>query len=285
MKMKKGFTLIELTLAVSFIATLMVMISVVTMHITEVYQKGLSMTAVNSTGKQLADDFMRSIHNTPIRSLTSYCGKYSGTVKEECVSDNARKFVYQEKYGTVKINGEDKSVPIYGAFCTGRYSYVWNTGYALNSKIIDDDSSDGTIDATFVDGTGKRAVKKSASGELNADFRLVKVLDSTRQVCTEHMTSGSYGFDDDSTYNFESLDETDLLADSEDDLVLYDMTVYKPAEHHVTHHAYYAGTFILATLHGNVDITGSGEFCTDAPDGLATDFNYCEINKFSYGTQ
>ena len=49
---KKGFTLVELSLAIVFISILLLTIGFLTVHITSVYQKGLAMKAVNATAKE-----------------------------------------------------------------------------------------------------------------------------------------------------------------------------------------------------------------------------------------
>ena len=77
----------------------------------------------------------------------------------------------------------------------------------------------------------------------------------------------------------------DLLADSDDSLAIYDLTIFRPVTHNLTFQSFYSGTFILATVPGGVDITGSGNYCKDAPDGLSTDFAYCAINKFNFAAR
>ena len=60
------------------------------------------------------------------------------------------------------------------------------------------------------------------------------------------------------------------------------MSVFAPTVHELTSSAYYSGTFILATLRGGININSTGEFCSDPPDNLNTDFAYCAINKFNF---
>ena len=106
---KKGFTLVELSLAIVFISILLLTIGFLTVHITSVYQKGLAMKAVNATAKELIDDVSRSIAGSPVRSASSLClEKYSGgsnpsSAYTDCVNDNARKMIYQQRYGLVSI--------------------------------------------------------------------------------------------------------------------------------------------------------------------------------------
>ena len=99
---KKGFTMVELSLALIFISIILITIAWLTMHVTTIYQKGLAMKAVNSTAKELIDDFSRAIAASPAFTVETQCSsKYSTTTAmyTQCVTDNARKFSYQQNYG------------------------------------------------------------------------------------------------------------------------------------------------------------------------------------------
>ena len=96
---------------------------------------------------------------------------------QKCLDDNARIYTYQQNYGSVRLKSTGAvlhNVPLNGVFCTGRHSYIWNTGYALN----DDDyeilsGSRANYDA-FVNGD---RVDKN-------DFKLLKVEDNTVNSAT-----------------------------------------------------------------------------------------------------
>lgn len=273
---KKGFTMVELSLALVFISIILITIAWLTMHITSIYEKGLAMKAVNSTAKELIDDFSRSIAGSPARTVQSQClTKYTFSNSPtspygSCVSDNARKFTYQQRYGRVRIKGKSNqiTVPVNGVFCTGRYSYIWNTAYALNTE-------------DYISTTDYKATFNYAP---TSEFRLLKVQDYTKTICSEHVRSDIYAYDAsmDFTLPSEPGVVVDLLDSSENNLALYDMSVFKPTIHKITSAGFYSGSFILATLRGGVDITTAGDFCTEPPDGLDTDFTYCSINKFNF---
>ena len=74
MNNKKGFTMVELSLALIFVSIILITIAWLTIHITSVYEKGLAMKAVNSTAKELIDDFSRAIATSPARTVQSLCG-------------------------------------------------------------------------------------------------------------------------------------------------------------------------------------------------------------------
>ena len=94
----------ELSLGLAFISALLVMVSIISIHISTTYHKGLVIRAVNSTGRLLVDDFSRTIAAAPARALADICRAEYAVDKVEmqkCLSDNARMYVYQQNYGTV----------------------------------------------------------------------------------------------------------------------------------------------------------------------------------------
>ena len=287
-KIRRGFTLIELSLGLAFISALMVMVSIITIHISTSYQKGLMIRSVNSTGRSLVDDLSRTIASAPTRSLTDICRAEYASDKiqlQKCLDDNARVYVYQQNYGSVRLKSTGatlQNVPLNGVFCTGRHSYIWNTGYALND---DDYEIVSGSRATYDAYVGGDRFEKS-------DFKLLKVEDNNRDLCYQHThmrTSGSaiYGYKANENYYYmKDTNITELLDKSDDRLVLYDFVIFPPTQHAVTLHAFYSGTFILGSERGSIDITGIGEFCKAPPsDGLSTDFTYCAINKFNFAAR
>lgn len=277
---KKGFTLVELALALVFVSVLLLTIAWLTIHLTTVYEKGLAMKAVNSVGKELVDDFSRAVAASPALTVDSICSKkYNKSTRTEqynrCMNDSARKFSYQQRYNKVKVAGVETVVPTNGVFCTGRYSYIWNSAYVLNE----------TDYPRVPDGNSNYKATFNYSGGTNSNFRLLKVSDFNRELCTEHMNNSEYVYDDSPVYTLSGLSpETneELLENSENNLAIYDMSVFAPTVHELTSSAYYSGTFILATLRGGININSTGEFCSDPPDNLNTDFAYCAINKFNF---
>ena len=280
-KTKKGFTLVELSLALVFVAVLLLTVAWLTIHVTTVYEKGLAMKAVNSVGKELIDDFSRAISSSPALTVNSICSKKYNSLTnpveyQKCMNDSARKFSFQQRYNKVKIAGVETVVPTNGVFCTGRYSYIWNTAYVLNETDYPK-AATGNFRATF-----------NYDGGTNTNFRLLKISDFNRELCTQHMDSHLYTYDDSPTYTLSGLSiltYEEMLDNSENNLAIYDMSIFAPTVHELTSSAYYSGTFILATLRGGINIHSTGEFCSDPPDNLNTDFAYCAINKFNFAMQ
>ena len=73
MKPKKGFTLIELSLATVFVSVLLISIAFISTQILAIYQKGLAIKAVTSSGRALTDDFTRAIAAGSTESLSRLC--------------------------------------------------------------------------------------------------------------------------------------------------------------------------------------------------------------------
>lgn len=304
---KHGFTLIELSLAMIFLAILLLTIALITTQIIAIYQKGLAIKAVSSTGRELVDDITRAIAASPTKSKMSLCSKITGTngrlacendesprTDTEPRGDEGFKFIYQQQTGNVKIGGssQDTSVPTHGVFCTGRYSYLWNTGYTLNDKLYPTGSSYRAKLRYRIDAATNPAIGEvvSTDGVYKTvevkDYRLLKMRDQERIACTANIDLANYRVNNNNQYDITaspiSNEPEELLTPSEDNLAIYDFKIFPPIQHTFSLHTFYSGTFILATLPGGVDITGTGDYCTETPDGLDTDFAYCAINKFNF---
>ncbi|HEX6416131.1 MAG TPA: prepilin-type N-terminal cleavage/methylation domain-containing protein [Candidatus Saccharimonadales bacterium] len=98
----KGFTLVELMLAMTFISILLVGIAITTIQISRIYNKGITLREVNQSGRAVADELQRTIaSSTPFDA--------------DPASPTSRYIVR----------------PGGGRLCVGRYSYTWNYGSAI----------------------------------------------------------------------------------------------------------------------------------------------------------
>lgn len=73
----KGFTLVELTLSMTFVATLLLAIALLTVQITGIYNKGLTLRAVNQAGQLVSTDMERTL-NTSSPQLVRAVGDARG---------------------------------------------------------------------------------------------------------------------------------------------------------------------------------------------------------------
>ncbi len=113
MSRNKGFTLVELTLAMAFISMLLLAIALLTIQISSIYNKGITLREVDQAGQLISSDIQRTL-NTAINTTVNQVDDRAGG----------------------------------GRFCIGTTVYAWNYGKA----IVDDskfnqyaDGHDGDI--------------------------------------------------------------------------------------------------------------------------------------------
>ena len=103
--LKKGFTIIELMLAMTFVSFLLVGVALLTIQMSHIYTRGLTMKEINQAGTEVSDDIRQSIREA-----------------------SASKVKTATKVG-------------YRVLCTGTYSYIANnpagiaSGSTSNAKI------------------------------------------------------------------------------------------------------------------------------------------------------
>ncbi len=259
LKTKNGFTLVELSLAVAFISLILLIMAALTISLIAIYRKGITIDSVNTVGRSIIEDFQNSIAATDrSQSPESICGRYydkSTSGYTHCVNDRAMKLIYQEFT-------DPSHKPYRGVFCTGSYSYVWNTPYANdNSK------------------------KFKVNGKL--DFRLYKIHDEDRRICATLLNTSSKSYSTNPTTDLKNGWElNELISQSDNTLWVYHVYVAPLAISEETSNVFYSGSFILATKEGGVNIMSTGDYCK--PPGGTTgeeNFNYCAINKFNFAVQ
>ena len=271
---KEGFTLIELSFAMVFISLLSLAIVLIIINTISSYRRGITLSDVNSTGTQLIDDIRIAIQNSSTKSVEDLCSmNYSKTEDiNKCKTDNT--YYLRREISTVKMPEKTETtngMPVYGAFCTGTYSYIWNSGYYF-------------MDGAQV-GKSKVSVKYrdiNGATQVLDSFRLLKIKDDTRQVCIKGVTNNSFDVAD-GVYVKE--EPVDLLAsvNSANNLAIYDLRAAKPAEGSSKENLFYSGWLILGTTSGGPTIKGNTK-CAN-PDDAGANFDYCAINRFSFAAQ
>lgn len=279
MKTRKAFTMIETTLALSFIGVLLVTVAYIIIQMSSIYQKTLSIKSVNAGGRELVDDFDHYIAASNLANTNILCSGLSEEAATRCRADGAYKNIYQQYYSDGSNNNTrahtSDSVPTFGVFCTGRYTYIWNSGYVLNGK-----------NRTIADYRAEVTYLKDDTEIKNNNFRLLRVKDPLNSLCG-NFNGNTYELNAD-TYRLSlSLENEpeELLGNSDTELALYDLHVFRPGRHNLTGHAFYTGTFILASLQGDVDIMADNNYCTAPPESYISEFTYCAINKFNFAAQ
>lgn len=140
-----GFTLIELMLAMTFIAVLLMAIAMTTIQIGNIYNKGITLREVNQAGRAISDELQRSIASASPFDVTPRIDDSPTTVNSKYI---------------VRDGG--------GRLCLGRYTYAWNNGKAL---------------AETPGGPDIYNNYKNADGSLTP-VRFAKVADSDAALCT-----------------------------------------------------------------------------------------------------
>lgn len=102
MRRQRGFTIVELMIAMAFIAVLLLAIAGAIMQVGAVYNRGVTMKSVNQAGRVVIDDMKRAMSE-------------SGPLSAVYVPQSP-----------------DETTVIGGRLCTGVFSYVWNIGVAVN---------------------------------------------------------------------------------------------------------------------------------------------------------
>ena len=280
---RKGFTLVELSIATAFLSILLVTLALIIINIINMYNKGLALKYINSTGRELIDSFTTSIASAPTKDLTSSCIEfynYNTVAYNKCIADEGYKYVYHQRTANVSIGGAPSvNVPISGAFCTGYYSYVWNTGYLFNKEDYQTSAPAASLKYTY------NGVTKTIN-----NFRLLRVADPSRYICASQVNS-SYEFTFTSAYDTTqsryslSAEPYELLnKDGYNNLAIFDFKAYLPAQNNTSKQIFYPATFTLATISGGINIAAQGDYCI-MPQGIDTDFYYCAINKFNFAAR
>lgn len=114
---RKGFTLIELMLAMSFLSVLLLAIAMTVIQVSNIYTRGLTLKEVNQAGRAVSADLKSGISSSAPFAIPG------------------PKYV-QQAWG--------------GRLCVGQYSYIWNYGATLSNP-----SADGTNSNVYSNSTNK----------------------------------------------------------------------------------------------------------------------------------
>jgi len=316
-QVSKGFTLIELSLSIAFIAVLSIIMTLIITNSISAYHRGITLNTINTVGMDVVDNMREAVQSSPGTSLAGECEVvYVDNAEDpdngplaKCQRTGGKSFALVTKEADVTLKYNDESIgtlPVYGAFCTGEYSYIWNSGYLFN-------------DAEYEVGVGKVSFKyKDTDGVVQpkANFKLIQVGDTHRAVCkaAAGAASGKYwdGNEDSVDGSMEMLNSgtidltscgdeileicdlidsesvVDILETSENNLALYDLEVATAADNGEADIMFYAVSFILGTIQGGINIAAESNYCTppeDYENAAIENFDYCAINKFNFAAQ
>lgn len=216
---KKGFTIIELLLAMTVVSFLVIAIAIATIQMSSIMTKGKTMKELNIASRSINKEFTEKFNST--QAIWGWDGQApSGGSNSSYVSD---------------ANG--------GAFCTGDFSYLWNTAQILNSN-------------------EREAPVRYAGGD---PIRLVRVRDTARDYCTETRNWGNIPDDRNIT--------SEIISAGEIDLMLYDIQ-FRARIDETSGQSLINIQYVLGTKSDNGQINANQ--CQ--PNSNLKD--YCAINKF-----
>lgn len=138
----RGFTLVELNLAMVFVSILAIAIAVISLQASQIYQKGMTLKKVNQVGREVIDQVRRDIAAANINDV---------------------------KFATVS---DPSGAVINGRLCLGQVAYVYNsaktlrTSPALLRQINYNNSSDQPVGLVRVEGAfSKLWCEQNPSGQ------------------------------------------------------------------------------------------------------------------------
>lgn len=309
-----GFTLVELSLAMTFIGILSIIVVLLIQNVSASYRRGLTLNQINTVGMDVIDDLKSSVRNSSSDAVDKLCeieygyADNSNANWKNCKADHAMAFTYLKKTANVVIDKGTKSektianMPIYGVICTGTYTYVWNSGYLFT----------GSTDAKVtVDGKSSYSDKQKLAAKVNSKvYRLAKIYDNEKQICiaaankynksynSSKYTKSATINDSKKLVNSFTLNlDNEISADESKDpivelltknsnLVVYDLFISPPAVSLAQGNLFYSGSMILGTMNGGINIAVAGNSCKPPNDTSGyEDLQYCAINKFNFAME
>lgn len=303
---KKGFTLIELMLAVAFLGTLLISIAMLTMRLVNMYTKGATMRAVNSVGSAIVDDM-----NSHITSSTVWTDNLIDSKDKDALEDAKKQYLRVHHY-TVTDGSSSYEYADSGAFCTNSYTYVFNLQPAM-LRYREEGYSDGTFEKE--EKPGYLSIKTKGSSEDPRPYALARIDDpgcaqfkhlglsqsEVDQINKKLVDAGKNSISYMSNEYFQGENNyfetgtngfTVLLdgntSDEATDLQLYDFSVMSAAQSKVTNQSLYDIAFVLGTTRGGINVLSTNNYCqknsnaTEYTDYADNTISYCSVNRFEF---
>ncbi|MDB5179927.1 MAG: hypothetical protein JWN12_559 [Candidatus Saccharibacteria bacterium] len=250
----KGFTIIELMLAMAFISMLLLVIALTLVQIGNIYNHGNTAKDVNASSRAISDELSFALTSSGSFSLNSADHHY----------------VVMSHSGT----------PIGGRLCVGKYSYIWNYAAALSPAGTYPNPSPDTTRNIYLPSAIPNLsanVVKIGSAATRYEISLVKAPDASGAYCVPTATTPS-GYP-----NVNPVGATELLRTGDHGIVLHylDITTAATATDSLSAQQLYKVTFVLGTPDVNA-VTGALSSVTcKAPGTAGADTNYCSTQKFT----
>lgn len=288
----KGFTLVELMIAVAFVGSLLMIVTLITIQIMGLYNKGMTIKGVNEVTNIVVRDVQQSIAATEYFRV-----QYVDPQDEE-------KTLYATSLEEASTNNVDYYANAAGGrLCTGVYSYAWNTGAALKAAT-------GTLLNPAVDMLDEYQIQyfkttnpDNTPGDPIA-VRFVKIRDPSKELCRIPSTAANqdqvreYG----KFLNMEGREQTQFanaFGAGNQELILYRMHIATPLKPMVNQSQerltavsnFYHISMIIGTHQGDegtADCDEDDRACSDTAGGIVTSSQVCkppaeaELNASEY---
>ena len=265
---KKAFTIVEFLLAMTFLAVLLMGIATITMRVINIYRKGLALRAINAAGRDIINDITRTVSGSPIVESINTTPSQGNKIVASDIFD-----AYRTYYNELTTVYNEKTVQSGGVFCTGSYSYVWNTAPSI--KRAREDFNAHKDEMMLINGKY---------------YKFARIPDTTRSACAHQDNSLNLSSNEITVSDENSI--VSLISDDDSDLALYDFAIMPASQNNKTGQIFYSGTFIIATMRGGINVLSNGDFCTGTDVMYSSDveatnqeFNYCAVNKFNFAVR
>lgn len=276
-KMITGFTIVEMALAMTFVSLLMMAVGYLVIYLSNLYQRGISIKDINKTADLIISDIQSSTANygeisCAYKTIGRSQMSFKGSTAETCRS------LLAEDTNTTDITG--------AALCTGKNSYVWNYGYALDKSGRFASQQNKLFRYASLDSNGIRRIKM---------IRLAKIRDEERRFCsTGSLQSGGVVIlsDNDSSLST-NVDVAEMIESSDRDIALHSFSVLGSSPDSATGQALYEIEFVLGTFREGLLMTNNAQ-CKNSAESVSgengskiskQDMSYCAINKFNFAVR
>ena len=234
---KQGFTIVELALSMSIVSVLLIAIVTMSIQMGRIYTKGATMLDLNAASRTINADFTRSFNSIPSIEW----------------SNPQTTFEASQNY-VVRPNTSESQA---GAYCTGSFSYLWNTARILNAP-----ESGRTV-----------SVRYDGATTSSTEIKLIKILDSSRQYCADSTLW---------TRIPRGGQVIDLLPQTESGLMIYDIRFHSKEALYdqSTNQRIINISYVLGTSDANLGLIDMSNMNCRPPSDIQGAESYCAINKF-----
>lgn len=269
---RSGYTIIEITIALAFIATLMISVLTVSMQLFSLYNKGVTIRDVNAVTRHLVRDIQDSVaaSKTDINLIAE---DGTGADSLQTATDKSLDY-YTNDHG--------------GRLCTGSYTYIWNYGQEFSDYTPGPTGEDDLTQFVQVGSSNFEAV------------RFIKVEDDNKSLCrVDPDPSIGLLVAQGKKLPTEVVDNaTPVFGEGERDLVLYEFDITSPAllaleqdeddVQDVTTN-YYSNFYTINTIVGSSLFSDEYTIVDDTPDRCKIDPDnddamreYCAVNEIEF---